>query len=330
MKLKILSPTNSEKSSVELPEIFSEPIRFDLIKKAVEVVQANRRQPYGADPRAGKKCSAELSRRRRKYRGSYGHGISRVPRKILSRKGTRLNWVGAFAPGTVGGRRAHAPKASKIWAKLINIKERRKAIRSAIAATILKDLVVDRGHRIPATYPFGISDDFESFNMTKDVNKALLTLGFQDELTRTEEKTFRGGKARLRGRKFRIKVGPLLVVSKECPLLKSADNIAGVEIVKVNNLNAEALAPGCVPGRLTLFTESALKELGEKRLFTNSPVKAEKESKTKDFPKKSKDKKARDVIRSKRQAISKVRREKKGTVEEASEESKSEAPTVEA
>ena len=88
--------------------------RFNkLIKRAVLTLQNNKRQRYGANPEAGKKVSAALSKRRRKYRGSYGHGISRVPRKILSRRGTSMNWQGAFAPGTVGGRRAHPPKAEK-------------------------------------------------------------------------------------------------------------------------------------------------------------------------------------------------------------------------
>ena len=49
-----------------------------------------------------------------------------------------MNWVGAFAPGTVGGRRAHPPKSEKIWSKKINKKENAKAIRSAISATLLK------------------------------------------------------------------------------------------------------------------------------------------------------------------------------------------------
>ena len=38
-----------------------------------------------------------------------------------------MNWVGAFAPGTVGGRKAHAPNAEKIFDKKINKKENRKA-----------------------------------------------------------------------------------------------------------------------------------------------------------------------------------------------------------
>ncbi len=291
MKLKILDATNTEKGSKELPAVFSEEIRPDLIKRAVESLQANTRQPYGADPRAGKKCSAELSRRRRKYRGSYGHGISRVPRKILSRNGTRFNWTGAFAPGTVGGRRAHAPKASKIWAKKLNIKERRKAIRSAIAATVIPETVKERGHSAPDNYPFIINNDFETFTKTKQVVDALSKLGFGAEMERSSEVTIRAGKSRLRGRKYRKRKGPLFVVGNDCPLLRSASNVAGVDAVIVDALNAELLAPGTYPGRLTLFTESAIERLDKEQLFhdkTKTLKTQEEKAKTKEANKKGK------------------------------------------
>ena len=43
---------------------------------------------------------------------------------------------------------------------------------------------------------------------------------------------------------------------------KSSRNLSGVEVVKPNNININHLAPGGEAGRLTLFTKSALKELG--------------------------------------------------------------------
>ena len=71
----------------------------------------------------------------------------------------------------------------------------------------------------------------------------------------------------MRGRKNRKKKGPLLVVSKDCKLVKSAKNIPGIEIIEIKNINTELLAPGAEPGRLTLFTESAIKELEKNNLF---------------------------------------------------------------
>lgn len=270
MKVKIFDSRNSEKGTKELPQIFQEEIRPDIIERAVYALQSGARQPYGSDPRAGKKCSAKLSRRRRKYKGSYGHGISRVPRKILSRNGTRFNWVGAFAPGTVGGRRAHPPKSSKIWLKRINIKERRKAIRSAVAATICKEMVKERGHILPDKYPFILDGSFENITKTKEVLEALKIMGLESELQRASLKTYRAGRSRMRGRKYRKRKGPLIVASKDCPLLRAAVNIPGVDAVIVNELNAEILAPGAFPGRLTLFTEPAVNLLAKENLFYNT------------------------------------------------------------
>jgi large subunit ribosomal protein L4e len=301
MKLKILDPTNAEKGTKDLPKVFGEEVRPDLIKRAVETLQANARQRYGADSHAGKKCSANLSRRRRKYRGSYGHGISRVPRKILSRSGTRFNWVGAFAPGTVGGRRAHPPKASKILAKRLNVKERRKAIRSAMAATMVVDVVKERGHVPPEAYPFIINNDFESMAKAKQVTDALSKLGFAAEMKRAAVRTYRAGKSRLRGRKYRKRKGPLFVVAKDCPLIRAAASVPGVDAVSVDALNAELLAPGAVSGRLTLFTESAVERLNTENLFYDKPRKA----------KEKKEKPAKKEKKAKKPKAAKVKQEKK-------------------
>ena len=267
MKMDILSRKNENKGSVDLPSQFNEPVRPDLIKKAVLVVAGNNRQPYGAKPNAGMRASAELSRRRHDYRGSYTHGISRVPRKIMSRRGTRMNWVGAFAPGTVGGRRAHPPKAEKIWELKMNKKERRKAIRSALAAVVDKATISKRGHKIPENFPVAIDDDFESIKKTKDVVASLEGLGLKDELKRCAEKKVRAGKGASRGRKYKKKIGPLIVVSKDCALIKSAVNIPGVEVLIASDLNAASLAPGTLPGRLTLFTKSAIGKIRNEKLF---------------------------------------------------------------
>ncbi|MBI4738235.1 50S ribosomal protein L4 [Candidatus Woesearchaeota archaeon] len=258
MKLKILTLSNTEKGFKELPAIFHENVRPDVIKRAVEVQQSHRRQPYGTDPMAGQKQKGKLSRRRRDWKGSYGHGISRVQRKIMSHRGTQFNWVGAIAPGTVGGRKAHPPKASKQWAKNINVRERRLAIRSAIAATLQTELVKARGHVAPNTYPFIIDNAVEALAKTKDVEKALFELGFADELARSSVSTRRAGIARLRGRAERGRIGPLFVVSGPCKLLSAAKNIPGVDVCEFSKLNVEVLAPGSQAGRLALFSEAAI------------------------------------------------------------------------
>jgi large subunit ribosomal protein L4e len=53
----------------------------------------------------------------------------------------------------------------------------------------------------------------------------------------------------------------LLVVERDEGIRRAARNIPGVEVVQARNLNVESLAPGTHPGRLTVWTESAIKAL---------------------------------------------------------------------
>lgn len=267
MKLNIINLENKEIGKKELPEQFSEEVRPDLIKRAVHAIQSHKRQKYGASPDAGKRASAYLSKRRKKYRGTYGIGQSRTPRKIMSRRGRRMFYVGAFAPQTVGGRRAHPPKPEKEWSKKINKKERRKAIRSAMTAVMIKEIVKGRNHFVPENYPFIVDDKIEKINKTKEAKEALEKLGFGKELERSSVKKIRAGKGKARGRKYRKKKGLLIVTSKECNLTKTAKNIAGIDIEQVKNINAELLAPGAEPGRITLFTKSAIEKIEKEGLF---------------------------------------------------------------
>ena len=255
MKLDVLSISKTTVGKKDLPRQFNELIRPDLIKRAVEAIQANSRQPYGAKKGAGMRASAELSRRRRDFKGSYGHGMSRAPRKFLWRRGTQFGFVGAEAPGTVGGRRAHAPKAYKIWEKDINKKERRKAIRSAISASALNNKLLI------------VENKFEDLKKTKDVLNILKNLGFEKELQRLEKRKIRAGRGKTRGRKYRTKVGPLFVVSKNCDLMKSARNIQGVEIIDVKNLNAMLLTRGQEEARQAIWSDDAVSRLSKEGLF---------------------------------------------------------------
>ena len=56
-------------------------------------------------------------------------------------------------------------------------------------------------------------------------------------------------------------VGPLIVVVNGKGLADAACNVPGVQVTSVANLNTEMLAPGTHPGRLTLWTNSALESL---------------------------------------------------------------------
>lgn len=269
MKLKIYDGNAKAIGDVELPVQFNEVVRPEIIRRAVKVILSNKRQPYGASPRAGLRASAYVSKRRNHYKTMYGIGISRTPKKVMTHRGKHFNWVGAVAPNAVGGRRAHAPKGWKDRSCRINSKERKKAIRSALAATLSSDLVKTRSHIIPDTYPFVLSKDVESLSRVKDANELLVNLGLKDELNRVSKKKVRAGKGKLRSRRYKTVRGMLIVTSKYCPLTKAVRNIPGVEVKNVKLLSAEDLAPGTHVGRLTLFTQSALDEMKTSKLFLN-------------------------------------------------------------
>ena len=92
-------------------------------------------------------------------------------------------------------------------------------------------------------------------------------LGLEKELERVSEKKVRAGKGKSRGRKYKKKNGPLIVVSKKDKLSRAAVNILGIDVVDVKSLNAELLAPGAKAGRLTLWTKGAIHILEKDNLF---------------------------------------------------------------
>jgi len=170
----------------------------------------------------------------------------------------------AFAPGTVGGRQAHPPKSATIITKEIPKKEKRLALLSAIAATASKETVASRGHKIEGIpqIPLIVVDSIQELTKTKDIEEALTHLGVLADIHRVRDsRKVRAGKGKLRGRKMKQAVGPLIVVAESKGLVDAASNIPGVDIVTVSNLNPEILAPGTHPGRLTLWTSGAIEKL---------------------------------------------------------------------
>lgn len=249
---KIFDLTGKPVGKTELPPIFRTPLRPDVIKRAVLAIQSSRFQPQGRNPMAGKRTTAES-------RG-VGLGIARIPRI----KGARGR--AALAPGTVGGRAAHPPVSEKKIVKRIPRKEKRLALFSAIAATASKKTVASRGHSIEDVpqIPLIVVARLEKLRKTKEVEEALIQLGVLSDIYRVREsRKIRAGKGKLRGRKVKQAVGPLMVVAENQGIVKAARNIPGVDVVTVNNLNAEILAPGTHPGRLTVWTTGAIEKLKE-------------------------------------------------------------------
>jgi large subunit ribosomal protein L4e len=247
---KVFDLKGEEVSQLNLPQIFNTPSRPDVIKRAVVAIQSHRIQPQGRDPMAGKKNTAESRHA--------GLGISRVPR--LKERGSRA----AFAPGTVGGRSAHPPRSEKKIKKKIPKKEMQLALRSAVAATGSKDAVASRGHMVDDVpdFPLVVVDEIQSLKKTQDIEEVLVKLGVWADIFRVKEsRKVRAGKGKMRGRKMKQAIGPLLVINKNDGVAEAARNLPGVEVVSVENLNAEVLAPGTHPGRLTVWTNSAFEKL---------------------------------------------------------------------
>jgi len=51
------------------------------------------------------------------------------------------------------------------------------------------------------------------------------------------------------------------VINEDHGIVKASRNHPGLDIVNIRNLNAELLAPGTKPGRLTIWAESAINQL---------------------------------------------------------------------
>jgi large subunit ribosomal protein L4e len=248
-KVNVYDLNGSSKEQIDLPESFNTPFRPHLIRKSFNVLRSNRRQPYGADKMAGcKHATASVGK---------GRGMSRVPRL------TQGNFA-ALAPCVVGGRRAHPPKQERDWTEKINKKEKKLAKNSALAATADKVIVTKRGHKFndKITLPVIVDDKFEKINKTKDVIEALEKIGVYDDILRAiNGRHIRAGKGKMRGRKYRTPKS-ILIVSTKDEICLSAKNLLGVDVVKLKDINIEHLAPGGDAGRLTIFTKSAIKELG--------------------------------------------------------------------
>ena len=232
---------------VKLPAVFETEFRPDVIRRAVHAAQANRKQDYGADEYAGMRTPAESF-------GS-GRGMAHVPRE---------GGQGRRVPQTVGGRAAHPPKPEKDRSFDINDGERKLAIRSAIAATADADIVTERGHAFgeDTQLPVVVDGEFEELTKTREAVETLSALGVHADVERADDANVRAGRGSTRGRKYRRPKSVLVVTSEEPS--RAARNLAGADVATAREVDAEDLAPGGQPGRLTVWTESALKEVADR------------------------------------------------------------------
>jgi len=259
MKTKLLDKTGKEKGSIDLPKNFEVKIRGDILAKVFEAQRGIYAQPYGAMKGAGAQYSASgiLKKKRHDWKATYGKGISRVPRKIMSRHGASFNWIGATVSSTRGGRRPHAPRSEKNPFKKINKKELLVAFNSAFAGTIDdKSLEQKYGKKIKSGFVF---DEKILELKTKDFIAVMKKLFGDAFISILKHKSIRAGIGKMRGRKYKSNAGLLFIVGDGEKMKRK-----GIETTRVGDLTIKDLSPNGEPGRLVCYTEKAIKNIGER------------------------------------------------------------------
>lgn len=256
MKGKVIDKSGKAGKEVSFPGNFGKAIRKDILLKVFEAQKEM--QPYGTKYGAGAAYSASgISRKRRNvWKNTYGKGMSRIPRKIMSRHGASFNWIGATVASTRGGRRAHPPKPEKDTYRKINKKELLIAMNSGFAGTVDSDSLKKK-YNIAVSVPLVFSSDVLELK-TKDF-LAVLKKALGDSYEKAvKKKSVRAGIGKMRGRKYKSNAGMVFVVGKDEKM-----NRKGIDVVKVNELKVSDLSPNGVPGRIAGYSEKALSEIAE-------------------------------------------------------------------
>jgi large subunit ribosomal protein L4e len=277
-KVNVLDIKGKKSKEMTMPKVLSGKIRADVVAKVIEAKK--QQQPYAPSPVAGNQASASgvLIHRRHVWKSQYGRGISRIPRKIMSRKGSQFNWVGATVPNAKGGRRAHPPKAvSMINTNRINKKEMTLALISGLSATAEGKFIAKKYARLNGkkieNVPFIVESKLVGLK-TKELLAGLKSILGKDLFDVIEKKrSIRAGIGKMRGRKYKSNAGLLLVIGKEEKLKTHV-----CDVVPSDKLSIVDLANGGL-GRITIYTEKAIRELEDK--LTSSSKSQTKESEEK-------------------------------------------------
>ena len=110
---------------------------------------------------------------------------------------------------------------------------------------------------------FVLSDDIESIAKTSDITKVLDALKLSQDIERLDARKPRSGQSRLRGRSKKVGKSVLFVTSNSTNLLQATGALPGVEVRNVKDLSVLDLAPGSDPIRLTVYSKSAIEEIGK-------------------------------------------------------------------
>ncbi|ESQ20799.1 MAG: 50S ribosomal protein L4P [uncultured Acidilobus sp. CIS] len=253
IEVPVYSVTGEVQGNVRLPDVYRVPVRRDLIHRVFMSEFTAAIQPKGRDPMAGMRTTAV----------SLGihHGLARVPRVKGS---TRAR----LAPFVRGGRLAHPPRVDEKVKEEVNKLERLMGTMSALAATAYVDLVKARGHVFEASAVPIVVDSavLQSVKRTREARELLKKLGVYSDIERAAEGTkIRAGKGKMRGRRY-VEPKSILFIIEDytSPFAMAVKGLPGVDIVEPQLVSALELAPGGVPGRLTVVTTKSLELLASR------------------------------------------------------------------
>merc|ERR1712080_170075 len=182
----------------------------------------------------------------------------------VSGGGTHRAGQGAFGNMCRGGRMFNPTKTWRKWHRKINVNQRRYAVCSALAASVLPSLVMARGHRISEVpeCPLVLDSSVESCDKTSKAVKILKDVGAYEDIEKSKDsRQIRSGKGKMRNRRHVQRRGPLVVYANDNGIVKGFRNLSGVEVASVDRLNLLQLAPGGHLGRFVIFTEAAFAKL---------------------------------------------------------------------
>ena len=254
--VSVFSLSGDKTGETTLPAVMTAPLRPDIVQFVHTNMNKNKRQAYAVSIYAGKQIVAS----------SWGTGraVARIPR--VGGGGTSRSGQGAFGNMCRGGRMFAPTKTWRKWHKKININQKRYAVASALAASAVPALVMARGHVIDEVpeVPLVLDTSVEATKKTSVAKDILSAVGALDDIEKAgDSKIIRAGKGKMRGRRYVMRRGPLVIYKANDGVEQAFRNLPGVELCCVDRLNLLQLAPGGHMGRFCVWSQAALDALDE-------------------------------------------------------------------
>ncbi|MCE2614987.1 MAG: 50S ribosomal protein L4, partial [Nitrosopumilus sp. (ex Thoosa mismalolli)] len=105
--------------------------------------------------------------------------------------------------------------------------------------------------------------DIESISKASEITKVLDSLKLSQDVKRLDARKPRSGQSRLRGRSKKVGKSVLFVTKDAANISKAIGALPGVEAINAKDLSVLDLAPGSDPIRLTVYSKSAIEEIGK-------------------------------------------------------------------